>query len=525
MEALLEWRLTLDDVIENIEALYQNKALVAIQEVTYAYSKTDSWKFNVTLFKDFAWLDETSSNWELITKTKQALSFKIREINSIISDLNWVWTQSEEENLKVEFLINALEYTRSLLELASVWVEFEIEKIWKTPELLTWENREKAFNKVSELDEKIFWWKIIDNPNEVTACMDYLASFWNEFSFDDKMFFRWIVTEINNQLWVKFDLEKICKDQCEVEEEKTEKQLKQEEILSKEINQEDYLKIFELVLQIYGLEDDFEIRTSSNRSSIYDWPDFLEFPTSDKYKKLPLKRILELIAHEIERHMLNLKANKENIWKVEWADKLGLEEWMAILMEKIVWGENLEEIWVSKVFPRILFLELFQKDEAFDIINTLWKYDNWIWDENRLYRSKRNYPMDKIWTQHKDTSYTRGISQIIKYIKSWKKIQDLFLGRIWFQDIDRIKNIPYNKYYYPVFVAEAIKYILFETDRYWIWEKKEGCIDFLEYLKERYPFVDLDEKYRCLIQDSWKKINKKIIEILDIIWIEKKTSN
>jgi len=81
-------------------------------------------------------------------------------------------------------------------------------------------------------------------------------------------------------------------------------------LFEKKINKADYVRIFELVFALYGIK---KIITIDERNSIYDADDGLHIPKNKNYETLSLQKILVLIQHEIERHMLSLENNEENI--------------------------------------------------------------------------------------------------------------------------------------------------------------------------------------------------------------------
>ena len=78
------------------------------------------------------------------------------------------------------------------------------------------------------------------------------------------------------------------------------------DILNKQITREVYMQIFEDVLDIYNI--DTSVQLSETIGSIYDGEDALYIPNSKEYTHLSIKRVIELIAHEIETHYI-IQAN------------------------------------------------------------------------------------------------------------------------------------------------------------------------------------------------------------------------
>lgn len=81
-------------------------------------------------------------------------------------------------------------------------------------------------------------------------------------------------------------------------------------LFEKKISRDDYIRIFELVFAMYGIKKPIKV---DERNSIYDGDDGLYIPKNKNYDMLSLQKILVLIQHEIERHMISLENNEENV--------------------------------------------------------------------------------------------------------------------------------------------------------------------------------------------------------------------
>jgi hypothetical protein len=79
-------------------------------------------------------------------------------------------------------------------------------------------------------------------------------------------------------------------------------------VFDTKISREKYIKILKTVFDI--LELDFDI-IEDDRTSIYDGPTALHIPLNNDYDFLTIKRIIELIGHEIESHSVNLRNNEK----------------------------------------------------------------------------------------------------------------------------------------------------------------------------------------------------------------------
>lgn len=89
------------------------------------------------------------------------------------------------------------------------------------------------------------------------------------------------------------------------------------------ISQADYVKIFELVLEILDLPQRIDV--SEKYSSIFDGADRLGIPKNQDYENLSLARILELIRHEFG-HYINQKNSEIFLHGVRGAKNVEKEE-------------------------------------------------------------------------------------------------------------------------------------------------------------------------------------------------------
>ncbi|MCT4616737.1 MAG: DUF1704 domain-containing protein [Candidatus Gracilibacteria bacterium] len=508
-------------IFKKIEKLYENKALISIQEITYVYSDTLSGgKLNETLFCDFAGINrENNLNIDEIIKiTKDKLNSKIKEINNLISDIKEEKIkQKNKDDIRLDFIIRTLEYTKKTLLMAKYGLVFEVEKIYKNLRILSGEDKQKALNKVKKIDEQLFGGQIKDNPEEIELCVNFLAKHYKKYSTEDKLYFENFINIINNDYNTNYNLKNICEKDCKIEK----KDKKREEILNKKIPQEKYLEIFREVLKIYGIEDKFDIRTSPDRGNIYDGPNFLEFPESEKYKTFTFRELTKLIVHEVERHILTLHANHLNLGNIQGANKLPLEEGLATLMEYTINQDVITKRGVRQVFLRILAFELLETNEALEFCGKLSKYDKNMCNVTVLYRRKRNYSLYEKGVQHKDTSYTRGYLKLQKEIGKTIFWEDLFVGRVGFSDLKLIKKIAKKqeiKRVLPCFITEFIKYNFLNINNF----SDFNIEKFINYLEKKYYFINFEfitsgEKYRELIKNKILNNKKSLNKILNLI--------
>ena len=497
-------KLSSQEFIKEINENIFNWELADIVELTYAYTDLWDWKvLNRTFFEDLTW---KKFNWanldELYDLFKNKLNNKKEKIEKYINEIKNIDMQKE----KKEILVWSLKYILNSIKLAILWANFEYEKAWWKLNITESEKLD-IVKQMEDIEKKLYDWKVIDNPKEVKQCYAYLTNIYDKNS-----------NILTNKEKDKFEeYLKIVKEKMnnfEVIDNKWTKKIGNKEkekfpnILNKDIKREDYIDIFKLVFDIYWIQKSIIV---DERSSIYDWEKALYIPNSEKYNTLSIKRILQLISHEIEVHFIIEKNNKQNLWNFRWGKNLNREEGTAMLSEKILLWSKLEYITITPSLTEILMWELLKWEDYEDFLKILSKLKWLKYTKAKLLRRKRNYPFYIAGVQHKDTSYSRWIAQVIDYLKSWKDPKDLFLWKVSFEGISKIKNISdIKKQNFPVLLAEILLYKL-------SW-KKLNQKDFIKYIKEKYPFIDIDKEYK-----NWtvKKLTfdskRKLVDILDIL--------
>lgn len=502
----LEHEVTLDSIIEELNETLLNWELTEITEVTYAYQNLWNWKYwNKTVFSDFWWFDyninysyEEIHNW-LIQKIKDKLSL----IDNFIFDILKL-----NITAKQKILLESLEYIRKTLLILEYWLPFELEKALY-PRLLIDSDINDRLNKIDNLEKELFWWKIKDNKEEVVECYNYLMKYYNQnkssLDHEDIFAYEQMLDDIKKRYGItNANIKNIGSIYTEEEQRELDK------ILNKEITRDKYRDIFEIVFEIYWLTKKVIF---DERSSIYDWENWLYIPTDSSYDTLTTKRVLELIQHEIESHYLNLENNRKILWNFRWAWNLEKEEWLAMVSEAILKWQRLEDIEIVHTFPKILIWELYEWNALrrfLDIDNKISpdKWYNW-----RYLRLKRNYPLDYPWVQHKDSTYTRWIKKIIEYIKSWNDINDLYLWKVSFSNIWDIKsiieesNLEWQSIKNPLLIGEVILFML----------KKDSKItrdNFINYISQKYNFINL---WKNNIHNASYSVKKNVYKIIQII--------
>ncbi len=469
-----------------------------ILELTYAYTDLWNWLFlNRTLFEDFIWENHNNNLKNLYDKTSSKLKEKRKLVKNYIWILNWKWHKSD----KINILIWTLKYVYDVLSFVLKWLHFEWEKAWLK---LSFDRSkiEKIVLEMESMEIKLFWWNIRDNESEkkeiYTLLYELLQQNRDKLNINEQWRFIWYISNIKpidvfeaNIVWEKSESDKANDD-----------------MLDKLISREDYIKIFQLVFEIYGINKPIIV---DERSSIYDWENALYIPDSKAkaYDNLKLKRVLQLIQHEIETHYIIEKNNNNVLWKFRWAKNLEREEWLATVSEWLFSWKKLDDFnfeWSSLV--DLIMWEILDGNDFKDFI---WLYYKLRWLKNvqwMFLRRKRNYPIRHRWVQHKDVSYTRWTHKVINFLKNWWDVKDLYVWKVSFEDLGLVKKMAKSMNFdmeYPLLIWEIILFSLKN--------KKINYEIFLKYIKEKYPFIDPNDLNKKLTIST----KRKIIEILNTV--------
>lgn len=124
--------------------------------------------------------------------------------------------------------------------------------------------------------------------------------------------------------------------------------------LDRLVPRDDYLSVFSAVFRIYGIRKPIR---EDERSSIYDGEDALYIPIGEKYDYLSVNRILGLVAHEIETHYLSAENNSKTLG-FRAADNIFRDEGMAIIMENVLAGKDIDRIPISENMIYALYGEI-----------------------------------------------------------------------------------------------------------------------------------------------------------------------
>lgn len=524
------------------EKIWIWKELWKIAELTYSYDKETN--INTTLFVSIWWLNiDEYKKWNnkksLLLKAKwkieKVLEEKILQIIEAKKEVRKINTDSNDNIQKdlISIFINSLNEKLKLLEYCKLALPLELEKTW----INSWLNNEKEQEleeKLLNLDKFLFWWQIKENPNEVKFCYEYIYDIYknnkDKLTQEQKNRFEFYLKKLENLLlkWYKY-------------KEKEKPKIIDEKFLNFDLPQKDYLLWFNLLIEaLEKLES--VVETNQTVWSISDWPKWVQFPISEKFKNIKIIRFLKLWNHEIETHDITNYNSKQLLWNLRWKNSIEKDEWLAILMEQLfIYGKSLykidEKTWkliidinkiqISNNFVKILFWEILNNDELIEFLelSNIIEPDI-ISVKDRFFRLKRN---NKNNVQHKDTTYTRWLLKAVKKInnyilsdwKKWIAPEDLFIWKISFEETEKLKRIKEYKInswekidlIKPLFIADVIYYSIKQKLLHWK-NTKINSQNFYKYLQDKYPLFNFSKEQIDSISFKTKSNINWIINIL-----------
>ena len=497
----------IDKISLKINKIILDNKLEKIIEMTYSYQNI-RWDFyyNITLFDEFAWIkydEEKNIEFDLIKATIRS------KLENVIWELLLLILELKQEALsdRWQILYKSLIYTKKILKVALLGIDFELEKAGF--KLGASKNKQlDIVSKIEEIEEENFWLKIKNNLSEIKLIYDFLFSLFIDTKFriseKEQLFFLNYINRLNTFL-----------DNDDIEAKKIKNKKNKYEFWSKNISRDNYIKIFNYILEyIYDLDQRAII---TDASSIYDWEKYLEIPNKETHSELTYKRVLELIVHEIESHYINWYNNKILLWGFRWARNLEKEEWLAKSMEAFLsWDDEMSAAFVPTYMAKILFSEIYSWDDFYKFIDIYNKMHTLRRKPvNEFLRQKRNYSISLKWWQHKDISYWRWMIRTLDYLKSWWDFSLLFMWKVWFEDLEKIGSLyELNKenIIFPLFIWDIIALHL-ENKEKWV-DANLNLNKIVIYLENKYHFKWI-ERFE-LKNNIWKKI-KKIKDLLEFI--------
>lgn len=391
------------------ETDYLNRALstvfseeyLDIYEVTYAYATLPGGFFlNTTLFGRLVFgetYESELSNLEmnlpeienLMLRARTKLEYVVAEAGSIREGL----LASPGITPRSKLLVGALEEKIRILEMCLIGLPFEAEKAG-LPHGLSDVEVERLTHEIESRDAATFHGMVRDNPREIRAALERckkLIQASRTLKPDECAELLHLCEVVPDWSGIHIPT---ASHQMDVFEAST---------LARLVPRDRYIRVFETVFRIYGI--DKPIR-EDERSSIYDGEDALYIPIAEKYDYLSIHKILGLVAHEIETHYLSADNNSKTLG-FRAADNIFRDEGVAIVMETVLDGEDIESIPISENMILALYGEVLPGRQYRRFIELYFKSQNKLGAEEKFRRTKRNYSKTGRGVQHKDTTYSR----------------------------------------------------------------------------------------------------------------------
>ena len=500
------------------EKIWKQKGLWKIAEVTYSYHKK-TW-INETLFVNIWNLDldafiasDFPTQSKLLKKAKnhveKHINKKVSLINEVLLKLQAAeYTNcNEAEWVEKEIFESAVIEKLNLLEYCLMSLEFEAEKAWLDLEISDEEIHELE-KKISNIDAELYGWLIRNNEDEVVISYEYLYGTYlvrkHKFNQEDNIKYEWYLEKIrhflpkNYQFIKKAPTTKITGA-----------------YLKYDLQRSDYILAFNMLIDAFWTMHHI-VKSDINAGSISDGPEGVYFPMNEKFNTITIERFFRLWMHEIETHSVTDHNSRAILWNLRGSNSTKKDEWTAILMEQLfMYGRNLisrhtqwynyidkSKLQINWYFSKTLMWELLSSEDFKDFLELSEIIDpDIITPEERYKRLKRN---NRDGVQHKDTTYTRGLLQAVDEInlfietqwKKWIAAEDLFIGKISFEETEKFKQLKRMKQdkgekienLKPIFVSDAVYYVI-EKKLQWL-DEHINPKDFLEHLQYKYPFFD-----------------------------------
>lgn len=498
--------------------------------------------FNITLLEKIGGLayqdfQQITSHQEQQTALKKAWEKARSTIRAKIKQIQWEyeklknesyqWQNSLEEEIFVkqrEILLKSLLSTIYSLEQALLSLPFEMEKSWYHLEM-SLEEKQEQLKKIENLDQELFYEKMSNNPKQIELAYRYLKAQIEKLkltilSQSGKQKLNTLQTEL-------IKIQKLLpKDYIESDFQEVDNILP-DWLETTMISRDDFITIFNHYCTYHWMN--YKAILDPHSGSINDKEDGLHIPTDEKRAFFSLKRVLELLWHEVTAHTINLFNTRKLNDGVRGSKNIEAEEGLAMLIEYLFkkWqnayssDENgNQQIDISKVPPTQFFPKFFVAENSSpdELMNFLQAYEIIEPDTTstlkRFLRLKRGRPLYMPGVQKKDLSYPMWLYKTVQLVNKGI-FPELFYAKTWFEDmkclldIYRNKNLlnPDFKIIKPVMLHEKILHRILQING-----DIPIHISFPEYMKEKYPFITLEDLWIEVLQQETKQKTENILQ-------------
>lgn len=421
--------------------------------------------------EDFFWKDKKEINETDIKEVLEKIEKKLDEIKK----LKWDLKELELSEVEKKFILNSLNtaWLKFIMFKSSIYLEAE--KAWYK---LSIEDRHKYLNTVNKLQNIFYWPEISENTEEsgeiLYSLQDLLDKNTTKVSTEEAKTFQNFIDS--------FDIPKI-----KLKENK-------DNLKDRFISKETFEKIFNMLLDLYDLDwwklsienvDNFSVKKDEK---------LIRCPES-KLETTPLKRIFQLIDHEIWTHAIR-GYNTNKTTQTTWEWYLEWEEWFATMSE-LLFDNTIDEISVSPTIHHIttFIAENRNWDETKEIFEIYFKL-TWLSEEkakiealDRMLRVKRFVSLNEIWANRKDVSYTRWQKQIVDFFQKANEetrkefLKDFYYSKLSLEDVSLVKEfreslrVDESELRYPLWIWKIL-YKKLSDEKIFLSSMQEGDFRF-----------------------------------------------
>ncbi len=531
----------MDQIIKNtdsLESMANNTISTTLTVLTgMIFSYDDNW-LNKNIFDYYLNIQNISdiSFSDLINQSILIIREKKSEITNLKESLREY--ESIEPVEKIAYYKTNLEKIEIFHDLLEKYVLIEARKIKGFENENIW-NIDKLISEIEELEEIIYGKKLSERPKYAHMALDRIKQCYKEsdaeLTYKQRHFLDDVLTKIQDSIWWQYTV--AWKNQ-ETQESKMDlidplasKEDINNGILEREISRNEYVKIFRLALDILWMQDiKVSIRSVANFSVSYD---SINIPDNKEYEFLSIWMIIELISHEIERHVVGNKNNTRLIGTIKSLSYLGQEEWFAHVLQHLSIGHDFNNIPINRYLPRMLAGEILNGDDFRDFLSIMNKLD---WEnlnvDNFIERAKRGKDLHLPGVNPKEKMYGIWALEIIDRVREWENPLWFFLAKNWKDEQEKISKLVWKtdeqeltpellkkkEIMLPLMLWELIRYKLVsweETNKGMLWW-------FIKHFHDRYGdmfkqfWIDYKSFIKHYIWEEKKGNVKKVEEILDI---------
>lgn len=383
--------------------------------------------------------------------TQEDIDIFVNKLENITSDLhnieNELYKLSHNQKNLVNFYLNNIQLSLKKINLFKKAAYIEAQK-WGFK--ISHNKIKKLLQEINRLQNEIYWPEISSNPVEVNEILSSFSTLYYQNSF---------------VLWEneKFQWEKLIKTTWAKQKQNTPN-------IETNISFDSKKEIIQKSLDIYWLFDWQINLEDSNWSIRVNWERKEIIIPIKRLQSIPIKKLLQLIDHEIWVHILRSHNSEQTInRKLEWY--LESEEWYASLAE-ILFDENINSISYNSTdhHHKTYLAELFWGDEYRQYLKIYLKLTNPTADEKTIeqlfitafQRSKRFVSYDFPWANRKDVSYSRWLYDIINYLQQQEN--QAWFTKTFYSAKSSLKNMDEAAEIAKLFPDAKLKYPL------WIWK-------------------------------------------------------